>query len=249
MNKEQLLLSIVVPAYNEQARAKGLAVYFESNMQQVPFNWELIIVDDGSHEHLKSMLLEQPYFNELFIKGLLQIHRHETNRGKGAAIETGVKYSKGKYVLTMDADLSTFPDEAFPWLTKLEHSTDQQVLIGSREHKNSVVLDDVSRRITGRVFNFLIRIFLPIKIKDTQCGFKLYPSNLAKEVIMNLHEKGWAHDLEIILKLHYRKISVIEMPIKWKVSGESKISIVRDSIKMFLSLLSLSYMNITGKLK
>jgi dolichyl-phosphate beta-glucosyltransferase len=249
MNKGEMQLSIVVPAYNELNRAQALSLALESFSKKAPFSWELIIVDDGSKDNLEEALLRQRYFLELHSNDLATVLKHKSNRGKGAAIATGVAHSKGNYILTMDADLSTNPEEMIPWLLNMMQHAKTEIYIGSREHKDAVVDDLFSRRITGRIFNNLVRLCLPIKLKDTQCGFKLYPAPLAKEAFRNLHINGWAHDIEVILKLQNRQFLIIEQPVRWTVSNESKISVLIDSARMFKSVLYLWILNFSGKLK
>jgi dolichyl-phosphate beta-glucosyltransferase len=249
MNSNEMQLSIIVPAYNESKRAKGLSMTLEYFAKQATFSWEVIIVDDGSKDNLKETLMSQSFFLELHRNDLAKVVQQKLNKGKGAAIALGIEHSRGEYILTMDADLSTTPEQMIPWLLNLLPQTKNKVYIASREHVDSLVNDHINRRITGRIFNMLVRLFLPVKIKDTQCGFKLYPATLAKKAFSNLHVKGWAHDLEVILKLQRRNILIIEMPVTWTVSNESKVSVLIDSIKMFKSLLYLCIINFSGKLK
>lgn len=250
MNRDKpIVLSIVIPVYNEKDRVALLATSFKRFLDKAPFSWELLFVDDGSEIPFQDVLDTYSFFDELRQKGTLSVLRDDDNVGKGAALERGVKNVRGEFVLTLDADLSAMPDQVISWVEDLRAQSVPQVWVGSREHLESKVQDYWRRRVTGRVFNFLIRSLLPIHIKDTQCGFKLYPKAVAQSVITDLKVKGWAHDVEIFLKLNRRKINYEEKPVTWNVSVGSKISLVKDSWKMFYSVCYLFVLNRMGKLK
>ncbi len=250
MNREpSIVLSIVIPVYNEKDRVELLATSFKRFSQDALFSWELLFVDDGSEPPFQSVLLEHSFFVELHKIGKVIILRDEHNLGKGAAIERGVQQCRGQFILTLDADLSAMPDQVISWVECLRTQSTPEVWVGSREHMHSKVQDHWKRRVTGRIFNLLIRMLLPIRIKDTQCGFKIYPAFVAQSVIVDLKVKGWAHDVEIFLKLNHRKIRYQEQPVIWNVSVGSKISLVRDSWKMFSSVCYLFVLNRMGKLK
>ena len=110
------------------------------------------------------------------------------------------------------------------------------VYFGSRSHKNSNVKSKFYRKIIGNLLRYLIFIFLKIKIRDTQCGFKLYKSAVAKKIFSRLKFFGYEHDIEIILLLKKFKIYIAELPVTWKHVKLSKVNIILDPIKIFFKV-------------
>ena len=145
--------------------------------------------------------------------------------------------------MTLDADMATRPIEILNWqkdgYVNLKSEPKNQVFIGSREHKNSNVTDKSSRRIMGRVFNRITRILSGLPFHDTQCGFKLYTASLAKEVFSKLFHLGWAHDVEILMRLQQEDVEIHSLPINWTAIDGSKINPISDAWKMFCALIEI----------
>jgi tetratricopeptide (TPR) repeat protein len=114
---------------------------------------------------------------------------------------------------------------------------DNEILIASRELKDSSTEGDQSRRLAGNVFNRFVRLFTPLRAQDTQCGFKLYPAAVAKQLFGALKVKGWAHDVELLYRARLEGIHVTEMPIHWFQEPGSKISMARDAVNMLAQVL------------
>ncbi len=91
----------------------------------------------------------------------------------------------------------------------------------------------------GRIFNLITRILSGLDLHDTQCGFKLYPGELAKDVFGRLFHLGWAHDVEILMRLQRAGASIHSMPVRWTAIEGSKISPLSDAWKMFCALLEI----------
>jgi dolichyl-phosphate beta-glucosyltransferase len=246
-SEESIVLSIVGPVYNETQRVKNLAVSFEHFAKEAMFSWELLFVDDGSSIPFQKDVLNEPFFINLHRSNRVKFLRDHLNLGKGSVIQRGVENCSGEYILTLDADLSALPHQAIAWAERMLLQSEPEVWVDSREHMSSNVHDLGRRRVAGRVFNFLIRALLPIKVNDTQCGFKLYPRAVAQAVVRDLKIKGWAHDVEIFLKLNRLNIPYRKMPLT--VSSGSKISLLRDSWKMLYSVCYLFVLSRLGRLK
>ena len=88
---------------------------------------------------------------------------------------------------------------------------------------------------------FIISTLLNIKIKDTQCGYKLYKKNVAKMAFSKLANHGFDHDLEIVLILYSKKISINELPVKWIHKSNSRLNILLDPIKMFIGIIKIRF--------
>ena len=158
--------------------------------------------------------------------------------GKGYALKIGVKEAKKDWLLTLDADLSVKLTQINNWLKiyKLKYNN---VYFGSRNHPKSILEAKLYRKVIGIILNTLLKIVFKKKeyqIKDTQCGFKLYPKKIAKKIFKNIFTLNFAHDIEILIKLSKQKINVIELPVEWKHYSESKVNIITDSFKIVFSI-------------
>lgn len=227
-------LSLVIPCYNENDRIPKLV----KTIKAFDADWggalEVIIVDDGSTDGTAKkagQLLEKAFSSGK----LYQIIELPNNLGKGGALQAGVAKASGDFILTLDADMATRPQELFSWLTHFPHNEfpKDTILVGSREHKDSVVQGNFIRRLAGLIFNLIIQLLTNLNLKDTQCGFKLYPREIAKKLFANLKTKGWAHDVELMAKAKADNINIVSMPIQWDHQEGSKISLLKDSFSMF----------------
>ena len=234
---------MVIPCYNESQRLDQLFQALREFAQQWPHEYEVIIVDDGSKDGTSEKIQQHSSYQYFSEKGKIRLITLQKNQGKGGALKAGVAASTGDFLLTLDADMSTHPIEVNNWLkTTNAPLGDDEILIGSRELSQSKIEAKKTRRFIGNIFNFLVSVVTPLNVKDTQCGFKLYPASVAKKLFGDLLVKGWAHDVEILYKAKLRDIQITEMPIKWTEHGGSKVNVARDSIKMFFQILYISLM-------
>ena len=238
---EKLSVSIILPLYNEYERLFILFKEIEKFSTKTKLDVEFIIIDDGSTD--KSLSLVEKLIEEEKNKALnIKIITYKNNQGKGYALKKGVLSSTKEWVLTTDVDLSVSFDQLTEWFEHYILKDKNCAYMGSRELKNSEVVNRKYRAIIGNIFNFFIHLILGnkiSKIKDTQCGFKLYNEAYAKKIFNSLNEKGFAHDVEILILLCSNNIKVVELPIKWTYKKGSKVNIFLDSILMFFSLIRL----------
>lgn len=246
-NNYQGKLSLVIPLYNEVDRV-GLMFEELKNFETVwKLPYEVILVDDGSSDETLSILKATYEDTEQSEKVTYKVVAVEKNAGKGNALKVGVAEATGDHILTLDADMAATPDSLLEWLGILEGKTfgDDTILIASREHEKSVIdTNKNDRRVLGRTFNFGIQILTGVNLKDTQCGFKLYPKEIAKRLFENMRVKGWAHDVELIHNAKLYDIDVVEMPIRWKEVAESKVSMWSDGLKMGLVSVGIVLVNL-----
>ena len=248
-------LSLLIPLYNEQRQLSALqeavreftaAWTAQSRPQPCELRYELILVDDGSTDQTPLLLPQiatSVQNNPLMTCTVLT---HPTNAGKGAALKTGVSAASGSWILTLDADMATRPIQLLDWQRQgwidLER-VDKKIWIGSREHPDSQVSDVFSRRCIGRIFNWLIRLICRLPLRDTQCGFKLYPGTVAHELFSQLVEVGWAHDIELLLRAHHLGYHIESLPLTWTAGQESKIRVWRDAPQMLMALIAIRVRN------
>lgn len=235
---QSIRLSLVIPCYNESERISLLYAALGSFMSEWQGPLEVIIINDGSRDNTLELLQQHPvYFSHT---QNIKIYSQE-NTGKGGALKNGVLRATGDYILTLDADMATSPSDLFHWFDLLNWSPSlNTIYIGSREHSDSVirkVTDD--RKMAGNLFNMVIRMLIPIKARDTQCGFKLYPAVLAKKYFSSLRTFGWAHDVEILYNAHLHGNQIKEMPVIWTAIEGSKIRVLRDGFNMLIEVLGI----------
>lgn len=231
-------VSIVIPCLNEAQRLSTLEKGLKEFINAWRHEYEIIIVDDGSTDDTSNKVIQNNFFKMLMNKGVLNLITFKQNKGKGAALKAGVLETNGDFVLTMDADISTHPLEIINWKKKLKGMFDKNaIVIASRTHKHSTLIEKKHRKIIGLIFNYVVRLITGLNIKDSQCGFKLYPREIGKNLFANLHTNGWAHDVEILCRAKQLNIRIIEQPVHWTVKDDSKIRVLGDSLKMFLQIL------------
>src|SRR5262245_42096347 len=162
------MVSIVVPAFNESIRIGDSIRKVEAFLERVAWSAEVIVVDDGSRDDTADIVARMK------LPGLRLI-RNETNQGKGYSVKAGVLAATGDYVLFTDADLSA-PIEELERLFAAVQSQAADVAIGSRAVDRSLIEkhQSLGREFGGIVFNRIVRLFLGLKLYDTQCGFKLF---------------------------------------------------------------------------
>jgi glycosyltransferase involved in cell wall biosynthesis len=222
--------SIVIPAYNEQNRLPGTLEQIFHFLKQQSFSSEVIVVENGSTDNTRQITQQFADRHE----NLYLIHNEV--RGKGLAIRRGIKEARGEYIFMCDADLSMPVEEISKFLPPQLQNVD--IAIASREALGSVRYHEpYYRHFTGRVFNALIRWLVLPTLQDTQCGFKCIRADVARSIYPYQTLTGWAFDVELLFIACRQGYQVREIPIHWYFNADSKISVLRDSLRMFLDLL------------
>ncbi len=236
-------LSIIFPVYNEELRLKSSFNHIFSFFKKKKFfKIEIIFVDDGSDDN-SNVLIKK--FTKNFLnkkknhKVKIKFVKLKKNSGKGAALKLGVKEAKYDWILTSDIDMSVSLFQFTAWLKKKLISNKYLVYFGSRTHKKSVVKKEFIRNILGNIMRFFVSMILGIKIKDTQCGYKLYKTKIAKKIFSKLKNYGFDHDLELVLLLKSQHIRIKELPVNWKHKKNSSLNIFWEPIKMFIEIFTI----------
>ena len=230
-NSEGIFVSIVIPAFNEEKRIGPTLAKVIDYLGNRSFAGEIIVVDDGSTD--ATFAEAGRALGTGAGRKLLCLPR---NRGKGAAVKAGVLASRGRYVIFTDADLST-PIETLDAALELL-SRGRDVVIGSRTMKGSriTVRQPWLRERLGKVFNLLVRIFLIGKYRDTQCGFKGFRNPVARDLFTRLGTRGFAFDVELLWWSRELGYSIAELPVDWRNSRPSSVSLIGSSWKMLIEL-------------
>jgi dolichyl-phosphate beta-glucosyltransferase len=228
-------LSVVVPCFNEESRlSRSLSValaYLEGDGR----SYEVILVDDGSRDCTLE-LIRAAERRHPAVRGVAV----STNRGKGRALAEGVAVSSGGLVLISDADFSA-PIEELP---KLEAAiaAGADVAIGSRAKRGAREVDQpVHRRLMGKSFNLAVQALLLPGLWDTQCGFKLFRGQVARDLFGRLRTDGFAYDVEVLYEARRSGWEVIEVPVRWINSATTRVHAVRHSREMLIDLLRIRW--------
>jgi dolichyl-phosphate beta-glucosyltransferase len=213
-------LSLIVPCFNEERRLPASLARIEEYLEGTGYSYEVLLIDDGSADRTAEVARETAARNERF-----QVHRYEENRGKGFAVAYGGRLARGRWVLFSDADLSTPLYELEKLIPYLERGYD--VVIGSRALKDSElkIRQPWWRERAGRVMNLLIRRASGLRFKDTQCGFKLFSRQAARDIFPNLTVRRWMFDVEALILARKLGYDVADVPITWINSGESRVKL------------------------
>ncbi len=226
------LVSIIVPAYNEAGRMEPflekLTAFCRKNQD---FSYEIILVNDGSKDNTYDIAEDFAKKNETF-----RVLNLPVNKGKGAAVQTGINDAKGEYVIFIDCDGSIDPSQIPPMLACLQK---ENIVIGTRNHREAEVERPLIRTITTKLFNTYTNILFRLGLSDLLCGFKGFKTPVAKDLFSDLINTRWLFDVEVLYKAKKRGYKTTVLPIKWQHKERGSLNPITDSIKMAFSVLKL----------
>ncbi len=243
MNRPEL--SVVIPVYNEAARVgKTLEACFVY-LKAKKISSEILVVDDGSKD--QTIRVVESFKRQGTKSQVLKVLKHKVNRGKGAAVRTGALAAAGHIVLYMDADNATPLREFESFRPELKRGT--EVLMGSRavDRKKVKVHQPIHREAMGRIFNLLVQMLATPGLWDTQCGFKVFSAGAAKMIFPLQTIERFGFDVELLYIARKQGYRVKEMPIHWYDSPDSRVSMFRDSARMFMDLLVIRWNDLRGR--
>ena len=227
----QFDLSIIVPAFNESRRIGHTLEALSAYVAVSDLCCELVVVDDGSGDHTLDV-----------VRGAklgplaLTVIENARNHGKGHAVRRGMLAAAGELLLLCDADMST-PiaelDKLRPWI---EQGCD--VVIGSRDLPDSRLdpPQPLPRRLAAWAFRAMRRRILLPQLHDTQCGFKLFRRNAARDVFAQATIDGWLFDCEILALAATAGYRIKEVGIIWKNHPDTRVRALREAFTAILAL-------------
>ncbi len=236
VEKWEGLVSIVIPAYNEQERIlpsiRSLAAFCENHFK----SFEIICVDDGSTDGTWGLITG---INDI---PSLRPLRLPENRGKGSAVKHGMLNAKGDYRFFTDADLP-YRLDAFNISLQAFHLEKCDMVAGDRDLIDSAeeIEAQLLRRFAGRVFSTLVTRLVRMDVTDSQCGFKGFSGDAATKIFSDLRVRGYAFDVEIFSLARSGKLKVCRIPVTLVRQAGSKIRLSRDPFRMVIDLIRLSF--------
>jgi dolichyl-phosphate beta-glucosyltransferase len=241
MSPETPELSIIIPAYNEELRLPAtlsrIAAYARSSNRAT----EVIVVDDGSRDN--TIAATEKFHSEI---PNLRVVSNGENRGKGYSVRHGMQEARGDIVLFTDADLSAPIEEVEKLLPAMKVN---DVAIGSRAMDRSQITVHEShfREFAGIVFNKIVRLILRLPFVDTQCGFKAFRRIPCQIIFEQQTIERFGFDPELLYLARHHGLRSAEISVRWGHSPATKVSMLRDSIQMFIDVFLIRWNSLTGK--
>ena len=227
--------SVIIPMYNEKANATNCASELTKTLEKaaeaLSFEYEIIFSDDGSRDGCGDLVREWICKNELNY-GKVTVYTAEKNSGKGMAVRLGMMQSTGDYTLFTDCDRAYGCDVIVEMLKHvLDKKTD--IVIGSRAiGKDGYSGYTFMRKLASKTYMKTLSLVAGFRHSDSQCGIKLFSGEVARRVFPLCEVCGWAFDLEVLMIAEKMGYTVSEYPVQVINHGESKVNLVKDSLKM-----------------
>jgi dolichyl-phosphate beta-glucosyltransferase len=236
-------LSVVVPAYNEAQRIGRSLGAIHWYLASKGYTAEVIVVDDGSSDETVNVVagIIEPWPS-------FRLLRNESNRGKGYSVRRGVLAARGDYVLFTDADLSAPIDQADVLIAALE-STGAHAAIGSRALQRELigVHQPLFREWGGICFNLAVRLFTGLKLRDTQCGLKLFRRETTRRAFEYMKAERFGFDPELLFLVERWGGRIMEIPVRWDNDPATRFNVLRDAVRSFREVAEVRWRALTGQ--
>jgi len=234
-------LSILIPSYNEELRLPATLDKIANYIHSSRPNTEVIVVDDGSKD--RTAAVAESYRGKI---ANLRVLSNGVNRGKGFSVRHGSLEAQGEIILFTDADLSAPIEEADKLLAALKI---HHLAIGSRAMDRGLieVHESLFREFAGIVFNTIVRIILRLPFVDTQCGFKAFRRGPSRILFEQQTIERFGFDPELLYLARHHGLSTVEVPVRWSHSPATKVSMLRDSVQMFVDVFIIRWNSLRGR--
>ena len=228
------MISAVIPAFNEESTLEEAVLTTAAVLARLsPSGWEILVVDAGSQDRTYQVAQQLAYDNHI------KLIRHDSNRGKGAAVRSGVMNSRGDAVLIMDADLSTRPETLESFIPALTEGAD--LITGDRRNPASHIdrPQPILRRVMGRVYVTLARTVTGSSLRDFNCGFKLIRGDTARSLLAQCRSDRWVWDVEAIALALRQGLEVKAIPVTWRQGDRTAVAPFNAALVSIIELAKL----------
>lgn len=228
------MISAVIPVYNEAACLADGSAQLAAALDATGRPWELVLVDDGSSDDTRARIAALSAADAR-VRGV----HHERNRGKGAAVRTGVLATRGDAVLFCDADMSTPPGTIVEFLAALDAGAD--VVIGNRKSPEATIerWQPPLRTWLGLGYTRLANAVMGLSIPDYTCGFKLLAGGPARRIFTEMETEGWSFDVELLARAARAGLVITSIPVRWHHVADTRVRILRDTVRSFGELIAI----------
>ncbi len=222
------MISIVIPAYNEEKRIERSLRYAIDYTASHHLSYEIIVVDDGSSD--KTTKIVNSFAPAVKLLALPK------NMGKGAAVRNGMLAATGDIRIFTDADFSTPLYELVKIVEKINSGAD--ICIGSRAIDPSMIKEHQPfyREMMGKIFNKIVQLLLVKGIKDTQCGFKGLTAKATEAIFSQAKIDGFSFDVEMLFLAKRAGLTIEQVSVEWYNDGASRVNPIKDSLNMLIEL-------------
>ena len=231
MLKNDLDVSLVIPAYNEEATIETLLTRVDRVLKETALRYEIIIVNDGSRDSTW-----EKASNLSITNNHVKVIGYDVNQGKGYAIIKGFSHARGDAVVFLDSDLDIAPHQISSYIRALKYG---DLVISSKCHPQSVVEVPFLRRFLSYGFNIFVKLLTGLRVNDTQTGLKAVRRKALEPVFSVLTVRRFAFDVELLTVANLYGLKIVEMPVKIRLSNT--LFSPFQVWKMFIDLLGISY--------
>ncbi len=231
-------LSIVIPTFDESKKIANDVKDASAFLDSQKLAGEIIVVDDGSVDNTSEVANSVKVPTNVTLK----VIRYKPHRGKGYAVRTGIKATNGQYVMFADSG-SCVPYEDTLRGIELIKSGICDIAHGSRKMQGSHIERDQSfyRRICAKLFHWFVIHYMKVlaELSDTQCGFKIYQGDVARQLYSESITEGFSFDIEVILHARKKGYRIKEFPLDWTCDRDSRLSPGRSLWRIFSELITI----------
>ncbi|MBP5270178.1 MAG: glycosyltransferase [Clostridia bacterium] len=222
-------LSVIIPMYNEEPvigrTASELTSFLDSFL---PGDYEVLFVNDGSTDRSAEVITEYAESHPA-----VRLVSYSPNRGKGSAVRTGMLAAQGDIRMFTDADLAYGTEVIGKFVSAFEEEADAKAAVGTRTAGGGGYGDySLLRKIASSIFLKILAAAGKLPVSDSQCGCKAFVADAADSIFRECATDGYAFDFEVLLRAEKKGLKIVEVPVTILRHGDSKVRVVRDSIKM-----------------
>lgn len=230
--------TIVIPAYNEEARIEETVRAYASYVQECmdASQTEILVVVNGSDDRTAEIAHQ--------LAGEIDCVRAwdtPARMGKGGAVFKGFELAKGEILSFSDADNATTPPELRKLLDAVENGADAAIASRWLRESKQLIKQPLMRRVLSRIFNLIVRVLFFLPYSDTQCGAKAFTRISIETVRDQIKTAGWSFDVALIWRLRQAGFRVVEVPIEWSDNSRSRLRVHSDGPSMLIELIKLRF--------